>query len=117
MEYMPHYLKNAGYRTECRLELEPTEFHLLIGVDLGKFLNGYSLFNFESKPKGWDYTDCMVCLYSDFIASCSQIQRELNVGQMDPYNAAFNQVVMSRNGEWPVTYPGYHQADVMRAKM
>ncbi|KAJ3542734.1 hypothetical protein NM208_g3937 [Fusarium decemcellulare] len=79
IEYMPHYMKKAGYRTEY----------------VGKLLNGYSLFNYDIRPKGWDHTDCL----------------------MDPYNAAFNQVVMSRNGEWPVTYPGYHQADVMRAKM
>ncbi|KAI0019702.1 arylsulfatase [Xylariomycetidae sp. FL0641] len=77
-EYMPHYMKAAGYRTEY----------------IGKLLNGYSLFNYDIRPKGWDWID----------------------GLMDPYNAAFNTVVMSQNGETPMHYPGYHQSDVIRAK-
>ncbi|KAF5967165.1 arylsulfatase precursor [Fusarium coicis] len=77
-EYMPQLMKKAGYRTEY----------------IGKFLNGYSLFNYDTPPKGWDHVD----------------------GLMDPYNAAFNTVVMSKNGGVPMHYPGYHQTDVIRAK-
>lgn len=36
--------------------------------------------------------------------------------QVDPYTYSFNNVVMSRNGETPISYHGYHQTDVIRAK-
>lgn len=36
--------------------------------------------------------------------------------QVDPYTYSFNNVVMSKNGETPISYHGYHQTDVIRAK-
>lgn len=62
--------------------------------DIGKFLNGYTVLNYNTTPQGWDHVDCLV----------------------DPYTYAYNTVVMSQNGERPVLYSGYHQSDVIRAK-
>lgn len=65
--------------------------------DVGKFLNGYSVLNYNTTsggPRGWDHVDCLV----------------------DPYTYAYNTPVMSQNGLRPVLYSGYHQTDVIRAK-
>ncbi|KAH7240268.1 uncharacterized protein BKA55DRAFT_693799 [Fusarium redolens] len=35
---------------------------------------------------------------------------------MNPYNAAFNIVVKSKNRDVPMHYPGYHQSNVVRSK-
>ncbi|KAI0018990.1 arylsulfatase [Xylariomycetidae sp. FL0641] len=76
--YLPHFLKAACYRTEY----------------LGKFMNGYSMANYNPAPAGWDHADILVT----------------------PYVYTANNVVMSKNGERPVWYDGYHQTDVLRAK-
>lgn len=36
---------------------------------------------------------------------------------MDPYTYAYNTPLMSQNGQRPVLYSGYHQSDVIRAKV
>lgn len=77
--YMPMWMKDAGYRTEY----------------MGKLLNGIDILNYAEAPKGWDNVDILV----------------------DPYAYSFNTVIMSRNGETPKYYNGYHQSDVLRAKM
>ncbi|SPO07569.1 related to sulfatases [Cephalotrichum gorgonifer] len=47
-DYLPHWLKAAGYTTEY----------------IGKLMNGYSLATYSPKPKGWDYTDILVGPYT-----------------------------------------------------
>ncbi|KAI3328131.1 arylsulfatase [Xylariaceae sp. AK1471] len=61
---------------------------------LGKFLNGYGIGNYMVKPKGWSHTDLLV----------------------DPWTYIYNNVVMSSDGETPMSYDGYHQLDVIRVK-
>ncbi|KAI4600575.1 hypothetical protein KJ359_000934 [Pestalotiopsis sp. 9143b] len=61
---------------------------------LGKFMNGYNIHNYATAPKGWTHVDALV----------------------DPYTYQYNNVVMSSDGETPVSYHGYHQTDVIRAK-
>ncbi|KAI0146388.1 arylsulfatase [Xylariaceae sp. FL1272] len=76
--YLPHWLNKAGYRTEY----------------IGKIMNGYGITNYDTKSKGWDYSDLLV----------------------EPYIDDFNTPVLSKNGERPVYYEGYHQTDVIRIK-
>ena len=33
---------------------------MLTDIDMGKFMNGYSLANYDPAPKGWDYADILV---------------------------------------------------------
>ncbi|KAI0023751.1 arylsulfatase [Xylariomycetidae sp. FL0641] len=62
---------------------------------IGKLLNGVTIFNYNKPaPRGWDNIDVL----------------------LDPYTYEFNNVVMSENGARPLSYPGYHQSDVIRAK-
>ncbi|KAH8666238.1 arylsulfatase [Ilyonectria robusta] len=61
---------------------------------VGKFLNGYSTANYHIAPKGWDHVDSL----------------------LEPYINDYNNVVMSRNGERPVQYRGFHSTDVIRIK-
>ncbi|KAF3011454.1 hypothetical protein E8E14_002409 [Neopestalotiopsis sp. 37M] len=61
---------------------------------LGKFMNGYNIHNYATAPKGWTHVDALV----------------------DPYTYQYNNVVMSSDGETPVSYHGYHQTDIIRAK-
>ncbi|KAI1109773.1 arylsulfatase [Nemania sp. NC0429] len=61
---------------------------------LGKFLNGYNIANYATYPKGWTHVEATT----------------------DPYTYTYNNVVMSTNGETPVSYHGFHQTDVLRAK-
>ncbi|KAH8883343.1 arylsulfatase [Thozetella sp. PMI_491] len=78
-DYLPHWLKKAGYHTEY----------------MGKLMNGYSIFNYDRPaPRGWDHADIL----------------------LDPYQYEYNRPVMSENGARPVTFPGYHQIDVLKAK-
>ncbi|KAH9906935.1 arylsulfatase [Xylariomycetidae sp. FL2044] len=77
-DYLPFWLKHAGYRAEY----------------VGKLLNGYSTVNANVTPKGWDWVDSL----------------------LDPYTTYYNVPVMSRNGERPVYYQGFHQTDVIRTK-
>ncbi|KAI8631874.1 arylsulfatase [Xylariaceae sp. FL1651] len=84
--YLPHWLVDAGYNAECM------SFSLLRYI--GKFLNGYNIANYATKPKGWTHVDATT----------------------DPYTYSYNNVVMSADGETPVAYHGYHQTDVLRAK-
>ncbi|KAL1638084.1 hypothetical protein SLS58_009010 [Diplodia intermedia] len=46
-DYLPHWLKKAGYQTEY----------------IGKLFNGINLANYSPKPKGWDYTDILLAPY------------------------------------------------------
>ncbi|KAF4460984.1 arylsulfatase precursor, partial [Fusarium albosuccineum] len=46
--YLPHWLKSAGYRTEC----------------IGKLMNGYNMATYKPKPKGWDHTDLLLNPYT-----------------------------------------------------
>ncbi|CAG9948644.1 unnamed protein product [Clonostachys rosea f. rosea IK726] len=62
---------------------------------IGKFLNGYSKALYQHTPKGWDHIDALV----------------------DPWVYDFNRPVFSANGETPILFQGYHQTDVLRAKM
>ncbi|KAF4332720.1 arylsulfatase [Fusarium beomiforme] len=61
---------------------------------LGKFLNGYNTLLFPNAPPGFDHAELLV----------------------DPYTYSFGNVVLSKNGEQPMHYPGYHQTDVLRIK-
>jgi N-acetylglucosamine-6-sulfatase len=61
---------------------------------IGKFMNGYNIHNYATPPKGWTHVDALV----------------------EPYTYKYNNVVMSADGETPVSYHNYHQADVIRAK-
>ncbi|GME22789.1 uncharacterized protein E0L32_010836 [Neofusicoccum parvum] len=46
-DYLPHWLKKAGYQTEY----------------IGKLFNGLNLANYSPKPKGWDHVDVLVDPY------------------------------------------------------
>lgn len=43
-EYLPHWLKQAGYRNEY----------------VGKIMNGFGTSNYKTVPKGWDHSDMLV---------------------------------------------------------
>ncbi|RWA14850.1 hypothetical protein EKO27_g255 [Xylaria grammica] len=60
---------------------------------VGKIMNGYNTANYEQVPGGWTYIQTAV----------------------DDYTYEYNNVVMSLNGETPISYPGYHQSDVYSA--
>ncbi|KAI1827996.1 arylsulfatase [Xylaria intraflava] len=60
---------------------------------IGKIMNGYNTINYNKPPKGW-----------------TRIQTAV-----DKYTYEYNNVVMSLNGQTPISYPGYHQSDVIRA--
>lgn len=77
-DYLPHWLVSAGYNAEY----------------IGKFMNGYTIYNYKTPPKGWTHVDALV----------------------DPYTYKYNNVVMSSDGETPIAYHNYHQTDVIRAK-
>ncbi|TLS30955.1 hypothetical protein PpBr36_03855, partial [Pyricularia pennisetigena] len=77
-EYLPKWLNDAGYSTNY----------------IGKFLNGYTLRNYNPPPKAWTEIDAL----------------------LDPYTYDFNRAVFSKNGEHPVNYPGWHQTDIVRVK-
>ncbi|RYP92649.1 hypothetical protein DL770_001231 [Monosporascus sp. CRB-9-2] len=49
LDYLPHWLGAAGYRTEY----------------IGKIMNGYGLSNYDVAPKGWDWTDILLEPYID----------------------------------------------------
>ncbi|KAI1633593.1 arylsulfatase [Biscogniauxia mediterranea] len=76
--YLPHWLSSAGYRSEY----------------IGKIMNGYGISNYDTKSKGWDWSDLLV----------------------EPYIDDFNLPVLSQNGERPIFYDGFHQTDVIRIK-
>ncbi|KAI1165807.1 arylsulfatase [Nemania serpens] len=60
---------------------------------IGKIMNGYNTGNYEQGPGGWTHIQTAV----------------------DPYTYQYNNVVLSLNGQTPISYPGYHQSDVYRA--
>ncbi|KAI0160569.1 arylsulfatase [Xylariaceae sp. FL1272] len=60
---------------------------------IGKIMNGYNTANYQNAPKGWTYIQTAV----------------------DDYTYEYNNVAFSLNGETPISYPGYHQSDVIRA--
>ncbi|KAI0905834.1 arylsulfatase [Ustulina deusta] len=60
---------------------------------IGKIMNGYNTANYDQAPSGWTYIQTAV----------------------DSYTYEYNNVVFSLNGETPISYPGYHQSDVIRA--
>lgn len=49
-DYLPHWLKKAGYRAEY----------------IGKLLNGYNVVNARTVPKGWDHVDCLLDPYTTY---------------------------------------------------
>jgi N-acetylglucosamine-6-sulfatase len=57
-------------------------------------MNGVNLMNWDIPPAGWDHIEYL----------------------MEPYQTTPNNVVMSINGEHPLSYHGYHQTDIIRAK-
>lgn len=75
---LPHYLKKAGYRTEF----------------IGKIMNGYAIYNYETPPAGWDRFD----------------------GMLDPWMYTYNTPVFSIDGATPRYYDGSYLQDVVRAK-
>ncbi|KAI0514728.1 arylsulfatase [Xylaria bambusicola] len=60
---------------------------------IGKIMNGYNTANYAQRPAGWTHIQTAV----------------------DQYTYEYNNVVFSLDGETPVSYPGYHQSDVIRA--
>ncbi|KAI0100954.1 arylsulfatase [Nemania sp. FL0031] len=60
---------------------------------IGKIMNGYNTANYETAPGGW-----------------TNIQTSV-----DSYTYEYNNLVTSLNGETPISYPGYHQSDIIRA--
>ncbi|ROV99828.1 hypothetical protein VSDG_02972 [Cytospora chrysosperma] len=48
-DYLPHWLKAAGYKTEY----------------IGKIMNGYGLSNYDVTVKGWDFVDAVLEPYID----------------------------------------------------
>ncbi|KAI1171948.1 arylsulfatase [Nemania sp. FL0916] len=60
---------------------------------MGKIMNGYNTANYGKPPAGW--TNIWTAV--------------------DDYTYEYNNVVMSLNGQTPISYPGYHQSDVIRA--
>lgn len=75
---LPHYLKRAGYRTEF----------------IGKIMNGYGIYNYDTPPAGWDRFD----------------------GMIDPWMYTYNTPVFSIDGATPRYYNGSYLQDVVRAK-
>lgn len=59
---------------------------------IGKLLNGLNLLNYSPPPKAWTDIDAL----------------------LEPYMYDFNRAVFSHNGQHPVTYPGWHQSDIIR---
>lgn len=64
-DYLPFWLKKAGYRTECKSIKNTTPRsrrmeQLIINPDIGKFLNGITPGNYHVTPKGWDHVDVLV---------------------------------------------------------
>lgn len=75
---LPHYLKKAGYRSEY----------------IGKIMNGYAVFNWDTPPLGWDRFD----------------------GMLDPWMYTYNTPVFSVDGATPRYYNGTYLQDVVHAK-
>lgn len=75
---LPHYLSRAGYRTEY----------------IGKIMNGYGIFNYDTPPAGWDRFD----------------------GMIDPWMYTYNTPVFSVDGATPRYYNGSYLQDVVHAK-
>lgn len=75
---LPHYLGRAGYRTEF----------------IGKIMNGYAVYNYDTPPAGWDRFD----------------------GMIDPWMYTYNTPVFSLDGATPRYYNGSYLQDVVRAK-
>lgn len=74
-------------------------------------MNGYGLSNYNVTPKGWDWTDILVWNYSlTFLANSNSRPK------LEPYIDDYNAPVLSRNGEKPDYYKGFHQTDVIRIK-
>lgn len=75
---LPHYLNRAGYRTEF----------------IGKIMNGYGVYNYDTPPAGWDRFD----------------------GMIDPWMYTYNTPVFSIDGATPRYYNGSYLQDVVHAK-
>ncbi|RYC62613.1 hypothetical protein CHU98_g3596 [Xylaria longipes] len=60
---------------------------------IGKIMNGYNMANYDQGPGSWTHIQTTV----------------------DDYTYEYNNVVMSLNGQTPISYPGYHQSDAIRA--
>ncbi|KAI0427902.1 arylsulfatase [Xylaria sp. FL1042] len=60
---------------------------------IGKIMNGYNTANYAQAPGGWTYIQTAV----------------------DDYTYEYNNAVFSLNGQTPISYPGYHQSDIISA--
>ncbi|KAI1347293.1 arylsulfatase [Xylaria sp. FL0043] len=60
---------------------------------IGKIMNGYNTANYAQAPGGW-----------------TNIQTAV-----DDYTYEYNNAVFSLNGQTPISYPGYHQSDIISA--
>ncbi|KAI1427738.1 arylsulfatase [Xylaria sp. FL1777] len=60
---------------------------------IGKIMNGYNTANYNQPPAGWTHIQTAV----------------------DDYTYEYNNAVFSLNGETPISYPGYHQSDIISA--
>lgn len=96
---LPHYLNRAGYRTEyaftllclfCAVHVTDTPWTRYIG----KIMNGYANWNYDTPPSGWDRFD----------------------GMLDPWMYTYNTPVFSVNGATPRYYNGSYLQDVVHAK-
>ncbi|KAG2175458.1 hypothetical protein INT43_001105 [Umbelopsis isabellina] len=77
-DYLPLWLQAAGYSTNY----------------IGKLMNGVSVHNWETAPKGWDYQDQL----------------------LDPYTYVYNTPVFSKDGQSPVFYENSYQTDIIHGK-
>ncbi|PSR88619.1 arylsulfatase [Coniella lustricola] len=75
---LPHYMHRAGYRAEF----------------IGKIMNGYASWNWDTPPAGWDRFD----------------------GMLDPWMYTYNTPVFSIDGAIPRYYNGSYLQDVVHAK-
>ncbi|KAJ8130776.1 hypothetical protein O1611_g2855 [Lasiodiplodia mahajangana] len=94
-DYLPHWLTAAGYNAEY----------------IGKIMNGYNTANYDIAPGGWTYIQTSV---TALVAHRTFINADNRI-QVDSYTYEYNNLVTSLNGETPISYPGYHQSDIIRA--
>lgn len=74
-------------------------------------MNGYNTANYDQAPSGWTYIQTAVIINDPYHG----FRNANSITQVDSYTYEYNNVVFSLNGETPISYPGYHQSDVIRA--
>ncbi|KAI9277066.1 alkaline-phosphatase-like protein [Phascolomyces articulosus] len=77
-DYLPLWMKKAGYTNHY----------------IGKLMNDHAIYNYATKPAGFDYGDYL----------------------LDPYSYDATTPVFSRDGELPVYYVDTHQTDAIHTK-